>query len=87
MSNTPAPWHAYPIENGTWGIVQVHKPPQTSTPIELSVENANKIAAAPDLEKACKLFIEWDNHGIEIGIEFREVRKAIYDSVAKAKGE
>ena len=47
-------WHAYPIEGGTWGIVDVHELPQTATPIQQTVKNAHLIAAAPDLLEIAK---------------------------------
>ena len=44
-----------------------------------------KLDAFPEMLAALELFDEWDNYGMERGIGFRAVRKAIRAAIAKAK--
>ena len=53
-------WHAYPTSDGCWGIFYVNPPPGRTRPIELSVENAKLIGAAPDLLEGCAWALSYE---------------------------
>ena len=82
---TSGPWHAYPDTEGNWHISRTHTPPQTNTPIAPTVENARRIAAAPDMEKALEaITCFWDT----VDKEGRpEGMTQALEALSKAKGE
>ena len=81
---TPGPWHAYPIEDGSWAVVQVHRPPQSATPIALSVANANLIAAAPDLLLVLKNVLDFYEMADALSPEIIEYAGA---AIVRAQGD
>ena len=58
----PTQWHAFPYEDGRWGIYTRHTPPMTGVPIELTVENANTLSAAKDMKEALEAVVEQVGH-------------------------